>query len=571
MSIEKQATGIRGLDAVTGGGLPRGAATLVFGEAGTGKTVMLLQTLSNAVRAGAGKAVLVGFEEGPETLLRNAGGFPWSPAELVDDGLFLLDGRAHVRAVATGDFQLDGLVAALDDQIQREGVRLIGLDGIDQLLSLLDDPTRRRQEVLKLCDLLIRREITGVLTAKVEGESRWSETPYGFMLYAVDCVVHLVRHQRLGAMTRTLEILKYRGSDYRGGQHPLLIDELGADIASGTLDSAPDEVPRERVGTGVPDLDRLLGGGHWRGSTTLISGAPGTAKTTLAAAFADHMCRQGEPVLFVALDESVEQIARNTATLGLNLQAHIDSGMLMGLDLTGRGSDPAEQYVRIQREVDRGHLKALVIDPISALGKTADTDEAQAFGERTLRMAKAHGLTCVVTSLLTARPEEVEATRSAVSTIADTWIALSYHVDRGERNRALSIVKARGTAHSSQVRELLLGGEAGIALADVYEQGGEVLMGTARLAYEDELAAEEEIEQARYERRHRQLAEEAEATRAKLAQLQAQLDRAEAERQSIEAEETRRRTQGRRHRARIAASRSGSAQSPDGPETEGSR
>jgi circadian clock protein KaiC len=267
----------------------------------------------------------------------------------------------------------------------------------------------------------------------------------------------------------------------------------------------------------------------------------------------------------------VEQIARNTASLGLDLQAHLDAGRLIGLDLTGRGSDPAEQYVRIQRAVDRGTLQALVIDPISALGKTAETDEAQAFAERTMRMAKAHGLTCVVTSLLTVRPEDVEATRSAVSTIADTWIALSYHVNRGERNRALSIVKARGTAHSSQVRELILGGAAGIALADVYEEGGEVLMGTARLAHEDEVATAEAAEQARYERRHRQLAEEAEATRAKLAQLQAQLDRAEAERQAVEAEEMQRRDQARRQRARIAASRGGSDDPSDGSGTGGSR
>jgi circadian clock protein KaiC len=541
----------------------------VCGEAGTGKTVLLQQMLCNAVRGGAGTALLVGFEEGPDTLLRNAAGFPWAPHELVDDGLTLLDGRAHVRAVATGDFQLDGLLAMLGELVSRDGVRLIGLDGIDQLLSLLDDPMRRRQEVLKLCNLLLDQGVTGVLTAKVEGEDRWSDQPYGFMLYAVDCVLRLARHQRMGAMTRSLEILKYRGTDHRGGQHPLLIDEQGADVASGVLDPTPLEVPRERVSSGVPGLDRLLDGGYWRGSATLISGAPGTAKTTLAAAFADGLCRRGEPVLFVALDESVQQIALNTASLGLDLQRHLDDGTLHALDLTGRGSDPAAQYVRIQRAVDRGDLKALVIDPISALGKTAAPDEAQAFAERTMRMAKAQGLTCVVTSLLSVGPEDAEATRSAVSTIADTWIALSYHIDRGERNRALSIVKSRGTAHSSQVRELLLGGEAGLELAEVYQMGGEVLMGTARLAHEDELAAEESVEQARYERRARQLQEEAESARAQLSQLQAQIDRVEAERQALEADEAQRRHQAQRQRERIAASRGGGKTAAPSSRTDG--
>lgn len=561
MTVSKIASGIRGFDVLSEGGLPAGQATLVLGTPGTGKTVFCLHTLSNYIRRGAGAAVLVTFEEGPDQLLANAAGFDWNPTDLRDNGLILLDGRVSTRGTQAGDFQLDGMIAMLDGLVRNHGVGLVAFDGIDQILELLPDPVRRRQELMRLVDWMAGQGVTALVTGKGSAEQALSQAPYSFMIYAIGCVVQLSRETANNLMIRTVEVLKYRGSSFRGGRYPFLIDTKGFEIAAGTDVPDPPEVPEERISTGVARLDELLSGGLQRGSAALYSGAPGTSKTTLGAAFAHAVAARGETAVYVALDESFEQIVRNTRSLGIDLMADSLPGRVVPVNLLGREGSPAEQYVRIDQALAEYRPEALVVDPVSALGKGFEDEAARAFAERLMRTAKLRRITCVATSLTSQSRTIEEETRSGVSTIADTWITLSYHAARGERNRALSIVKSRGTRHSSQVRELILGGENGIDLADVYFAGTEVLMGTARLAYEDQLAAEEEEARERFETQRRSLEAQAAAAQARTEQMRAELDRVNADLEAARRDEERRQERRLQRRSRIEESRQGSVES----------
>ncbi|WP_200955649.1 ATPase domain-containing protein [Massilia sp. Root418] len=280
-----------------------------------------------------------------------------------------------------------------------------------------------------------------------------------------------------------------------------------------TLGHVDASVTNERVSSGIERLDTMLGGGYYRGASVLITGFPGTAKTTLSGAFAEAACRRGERTMFVSFDSDGSEVVRNLSSVGIALDAYVQSGclsMISARTITGS----AETYlVRIKLLAQEHGARCLVIDPVSTLSKSGNELTAHSVAERLIDWSKAQGITLVCTSLLDEMASQSEGgSPLQISTLADTWIHLNYLVQAGERNRGMSIIKSRGTAHSNQVRELILS-DTGVTLADTYSAGGEVLMGTLR--WEKESA----------ERVSAELAEVA----AQLKQVQLNADEAELE------------------------------------------
>jgi circadian clock protein KaiC len=254
----------------------------------------------------------------------------------------------------------------------------------------------------------------------------------------------------------------------------------------------------------VPRLDVMLGGGYYRGASVLITGFPGTAKSTLSGAFAEAACGRGERTLFVSFDSDANEVVRNLSSVGIKLERFVKKGLLRLVSArTTTGS--AEIHLMHIKKLAREHgARCLIIDPISALAKTGNGSTAHSVVERMMSWTKVEGITIVCTSLMDESGLQVESTPLQVSTIADTWLHLNYLVHAGERNRGLSIVKSRGTAHSNQVRELILS-NTGVTLADAYTAGGEVLMGTLRWEKErtvrtarEELDATKELKKATF-------------------------------------------------------------------------
>jgi circadian clock protein KaiC len=241
----------------------------------------------------------------------------------------------------------------------------------------------------------------------------------------------------------------------------------------------------ERVSTGIERLDAMLSGGYYRGSSVLITGVPGTAKTSLAATFSEAAAKRGERTVYVSFDEAPDQIVRNASSIGLRLGRYIEAGILSIHSLRGRAQSPEAHVAQIRGLLNELKPQNLVVDPLSALSQRGYEAHAEDAVLHILDLAKSAGVTIVSTSLLGNSLPLTEQTPLNISTVADTWMHVTYVSQGGERNRSLTIIKARGTGHSNQVRELVVTNE-GVTLTDVYAVGGEVLMGTLRWEKENE-------------------------------------------------------------------------------------
>jgi len=481
-SVTKTLTGIRGFDEITDGGLPSGRTTLVMGGPGCGKTVFALQALVNGAHRTKEAGVFVAFEESTRQIVANAATFGWDLPALSRKKLFFLDARLAPEVVKAGEFDLVGMLRVLQAKVEEIHAKRIVFDGIDVLLALLDDPVAERREIYRIRDWLSQTGLTGIITQKVGSEV---DHRYSFLQFMVDCVV-VLRHQMVdGSAFRNLRVMKYRGSGFSGDEFPITLTTEGLKLTNRGPTELQYEVTDERISSGLARLDNMLHGGYHRGSNVLISGAPGTAKSTLCGLFAAAACKRGERTLYVSFDEGAAQIVRNLRSVGIQLGPYQKSGLLKIYSTRTRGPNIEDQFGALRAKVREHHPRCLVVDPLSALSAKvahlASADAAQQF----LDYLKGEGITVVNTSLMDGLSTDEATASTGISTIADTWIHVSYIVQDGERNRALTIVKSRGTGHSNQVRELTLS-DGGVSLTDVFVAQGKVLMGVARWEWEQE-------------------------------------------------------------------------------------
>jgi circadian clock protein KaiC len=420
------------------------------------------------------------------------------------------------------------LQAALQLNASSVGAGWVVLDGIDRLLMITDDANLMVEQIAALNDWCASRGICVLMTGKNVEPGSVRRTYLEGIEFMLDTVLVLSTDLVERKLNRRFRIAKYRGSSHVTNELPVVMDDDGLKLPFGDLPETVSEASAERVGFGIPRLDRVLDGGVYRGSTTLISGEPGTAKTTLAAAFAAAAAERGERALYVSFDELADRIVRNVSGVGIDLQRHIDSGRLTVTSRDAWRNLVEEHYIAIQSMIEEMKPDCLVIDPVSALLKASSAEGAIVATERLLGSVRALGITTIITSLRDTELPGGESTLSHASTLADTWMVLSYDMRAGERNRSLSIVKSRGAAHSNQMRELVLSSD-GVDLADVYQFGSEVLMGTARVdkVHEEEAERRREAE-ARCQRR-RELEREIERAREQMRQADSEVQRLEIE------------------------------------------
>jgi circadian clock protein KaiC len=479
----KAPTGIVGFDEITHGGLPRGRTTLLEGGPGSGKTLFALRFLVHGARDCGEPGIFVAFEETSKRIIANAESFGWKLPELRRKKLFFLDAQPAPDLIQAGSFDLGGMLASMWAQVKAMGARRIVFDAIDIVLALLPDDAAKRREIYRLHDWLLARELTGLITAKAGGDnaSSISQQPFGFMQFMVDCAVVLNHRVEGGVSQRNLRVQKYRGSNFDENEAPFVIGKGGFNVAiSRMLGRMDTKVSNERVTSGVKRLDTMLGGGYYRGASVLITGFPGTAKTTLSGSFAEAACKRGERTMFVGFDSDGTEVIRNLASVGIRLDRYAKSGLLRMISARTITGSAETLLVRIKALAQEHKARCLVIDPVSTLSKAGNELTAHGVAERLIDWSKSDGITMVCTSLLDEMHGQTQTgTPLQISTLADTWIHLNYLVQAGERNRGLSIIKSRGTAHSNQVRELILS-NAGVTLADIYTAGGEVLMGALR-------------------------------------------------------------------------------------------
>jgi circadian clock protein KaiC len=522
--LSKVATGILGFDELSRGGLPRNRISILKGGPGSGKTVFALQSLVNAARRRGEPGIFVAFEESSQQIIANAAGFDWDLPALLKKKLFFMDAQLSPDVVQSGEFDLRGMLAMLKTKKEEIGARWIVFDGIDVLLTLLDNPKSEMREIYRIRDWLLENALdVAIITAKIDRRDS-KMVNYGFLEFMVDCVVRFEQRLECGVALHRAQIMKYRGTAFSQGEYPVSYGPAGMEIAPPDAMEIKQVASGERISVGFGRLDTMLGGGLFRGSSTLITGVPGTSKTTLSGKFAEAACQRGERTLFVSFDEGPERIMRNLTSVGIQLKPYVKSGTLRMYSGRTESVDPEDHLVILKALIREHRPRCMVIDPLSAIAKAGAISSARSVANRFIYAAKDQKITTVITAINEGSEPNVEATDLQISTIADTWIHLSYLIRGGERNRALTIIKSRGTNHSNQVRELMLT-DAGPMLADVYTAGGEVLMGTLRWEKEEAERAHAAQRRSDFEQKRTAL-ELAEAdTRARIKVLEHDLER----------------------------------------------
>lgn len=530
LALEKCLTGIGGFDEISAGGLPKGRATLLAGQAGSGKTLFAFEFILNGIDKYNEPGVFVSFEESPADLIVNVASLGYDPVKQQQDNkLRILHIPLDPCTVEAGEYDLEGLFIRLGSAIKATGAKRIVLDAVENLFSAFTDLRILRAEFRRLINWLKDSAITAIVTTERGTETL---TRHGLEEYIADCVISLDNRIEEQVATRRIRIVKYRGSSHASDECPFVLNNRGFSVIPLASAGLSYEVSSERLSSGIVSLDAMLTGGVFRGSSMLVTGTSGTGKSSIAAQMADATCRRGERCLYVAMEESHTQIERNMKSIGFDLASWREAGLLRfhAARPTSRGLEShLANIVELVAEFDP---QVVVIDPITAFNVSQNEELVKLMLVRAVDLFKSRGITSLFTAL-TSGGAAAEATAVGISSLMDVWLLLRNLEHAGERTRALYVCKARGMAHSNQVREFLLSDE-GIQLVEVaLDDQGEILTGSARLTFQKLRESRADARGAEDARRRAALQSRRAALDAKIAALQADY---EEELRSLEAE-----------------------------------
>jgi circadian clock protein KaiC len=526
-ALPKTRTGINGLDEITLGGLPQGRPTLVCGSAGCGKTLFAMEFLLRGAQEFGENGAFIAFEETEKDLAQNVRSLGFDLDRLVAQNKVAVD-YVHIdphEIAETGEYDLEGLFLRLGMAIDSVGAKRVVIDTIETLFGGFTNQGLLRAEIRRLFRWLKDRAVTAIITGE-RGEGQL--TRQGLEEYVSDCVILLDHRVHDQVSTRRLRIVKYRGTTHGTNEYPFLIDEDGISVLPVTALSLEHAVSNERISSGVPRLDAMLGGkGYYRGSSIMVSGTAGSGKTSLASHFANATCERGERCLYFAFEESRPQLARNMKSIGLDLDRWVKKGLLRHIASRPTLHGLEMHLAQIHKQVKEFDPQVVIVDPVTNFTGSGTSADAHAMLLRLIDFLKGRGTTAMLISL-TSGGTALEATEVGISSIIDTWLLLRDIELGGERNRGLYILKSRGMAHSNQIREFLITSE-GIELQDVYVGPEGVLTGSMRAAQEDRERAQRLAREQEVERRQRELDGRRAALEAQIAALRAEFHAVEDE------------------------------------------
>ncbi|PJJ60380.1 circadian clock protein KaiC [Hymenobacter chitinivorans] len=534
--LPKVPSGIDGLDEITEGGLPLGRPTLVCGSAGCGKTLMGIEFLVRGIEDYNEPGVLMTFEESAAELAANVTSLGFDLVKLQAEKKLRID-QVHVdrsEIEETGEYDLEGLFIRLGHAIDSIGAKRVVLDTIEALFSGFPNEGVLRSEIRRLFRWLKDKGVTTIITAE-RGEG--TLTRQGLEEYVSDCVILLDNRVIDQITTRRLRIVKYRGSTHGTNEYPYLIMESGISVLPVTSLQLNHEVSDKIVSSGVPALDEMFGRrGFYQGSSVLVTGTAGTAKTTLAATFAREICRHEGRCVFLAFEESPQQLVRNMQSVSIDLAPFVASGLLK-IEATRPTLNGLERHlVSIHKLIKEFKPAAVVIDPISNLISVGNLSEVKSMLIRLIDFLKVNNITALFTSLISGRSIQQEMTEEGVSSLVDTWISVRDLEGIGERNRGISILKSRGMSHSNKVREFLVT-EQGIQLLDVVIGPAGIVTGAGRLTQQLQERAQLLAAQQELERKDRELERRRRVLEATIGNMRTEFESVEEELRQINHEE----------------------------------
>jgi circadian clock protein KaiC len=497
--------------------------------------------------------VCLSFEETADELTSNVASLGFDLATLIARKKLAIDHIYLERSLIeeTGEYDLEALFVRLGHAVDSVGAKRVLLDSVEALFAGLENQSVLRAELRRLFRWLRERNLTTIVTGE-RGQN--TLTRHGLEEYLSDCVILLDHQVTETILTRRLRVVKYRGSTHGMNEYPFLIESDGISVLPVTSMDLKYAACNDRVSTGVPALDTMFGGnGYFRGSSILVSGTSGTGKTSLTAHFADAACARGERCVFFSFEESADQIMRNMRSIGIDLKRWVDKGLLLFHSVRPTTFGLEMHLVKIHKIIKEFNPSIVVVDPVTGLLHAGTPFETRSILLRLIDFLKEKQITALLTTLTSGSAAQ-EQTEIDISSLVDAWLLLRDIESGGERNRGIYILKARGVAHSNQIREFLLTNH-GVELREVYLGEAGMLTGSARVTQEAKDASAALLGRQEIERKQLLLQRKRKVLDSQIAALQLDLETEEQESQQIIAQEKLKLAKWERDRGEMANSR----------------
>ncbi|MBF0299249.1 MAG: circadian clock protein KaiC [Oligoflexia bacterium] len=477
--IPKIATGILGLDDVAEGGFPQGRATLIAGTSGSAKTIIGVQFINTGINQYNQNGVFVTFEESPQDIVRNVKSFGWD-LDLYEkeNKLAFVDvsPEAEARPIESGEYDFSALLARIESAIKKVNAKRVVIDSIGSIFSQFVDATLVRRELFAISTSLKEMEVTAIITS--ERSNEYGEVArFNVEEFVADNVVILRNSLEEEKRRRTIEVLKFRGSSHQKGEYPFTISSNGVEVLPLSSMQLTQKSTTTRISTGNKELDMMCGGGFFRDSTILVSGATGTGKTLMVTRFLDDGSRSGEKTLVFAFEESREQLLRNAQGWGMDFTEWEKKGLLKIICVYPESLGLEDHLLKMKKEIEHFAPSRIAVDSLSALERVSSVKSFREFVivlTSFIKEKQSAGLFTAVTNSLMGG---TSVTETHISTTTDSIILLRYVELMGEMRRGLAVLKMRGSMHDKLIREYNIDGR-GMHIGNPFCNVGGILAGS---------------------------------------------------------------------------------------------
>jgi circadian clock protein KaiC len=459
LRVRKLATGIPSFDIIAKGGLPQGRTTLLSGTAGSGKTVFAVQFLAAGLRESGDHGVFVTFEESADDVRANMRSFGWDLEAWEREGkLAIVDASPDPEAevVESGSFDLAALMARVEHAVKRVDAKRVSVDSLGAIFSQFSDQATVRRELFRIAWALKSLGVTALMTAE-RTVDYGPVARFGVEEFIADNVMILRNVLEDATRRRTIEILKFRGTDHQKGEFPVtIVPDVGLVVIPLSGIQLKQKSSNIRVSSGSVELDRMCGGGFFRDSVILASGATGTGKTLTVTQFMKGGAAVGERCLLLAFEESRDQLFRNASGWGVDFEKMEADGLLRVICDYPEVATLEDWLLSIQKSVEEFKPQRVALDSLSALERVGSERAFREFVISLTSFIKHQEVTGLFTATTASLMGGSSITESHISTLTDSIILLRYVEMFGDMKRGLTVLKMRGSAHDKGIHEFTI-------------------------------------------------------------------------------------------------------------------